>query len=109
MNICLEDHPAFEKSDHYEEFFGINDAVVVAVENEKGIFNQDTLKQIVEITHKIGSLEEINQKDVRSLATADNIEGSVMGIEVNPFFTGIPDTEEKLNRLKQKVNNNKMV
>ncbi|MGM0436665.1 MAG: efflux RND transporter permease subunit [Bacillota bacterium] len=104
-----ENHPAFEKSDHYEELFGISDAVVVAVENRNGIYNKETLKQIENIQKELANLDEINGNEIKSLATADNIKGSDMGLEVNPFYTDIPDSEKELNELKEKVSENEMV
>ena len=104
-----ESHPAFEKSDHYEELFGISDAVVVAVENRNGIYNKETLKQIKNIQKELATLNEINVKEIKSIATADNIKGSDLGLEVNPFYTDIPDSEKELNELKAKVSENKMV
>ncbi|MEA3318178.1 MAG: hypothetical protein U9R54_09495, partial [Bacteroidota bacterium] len=44
-----KDHPAFVYSDQAEEWFGINDGIIVAIENKNGIFNSetlDTLKQL---------------------------------------------------------------
>ena len=104
-----EAHPAFEKSDHYEELFGISDSVVVAIEDEEEIYNKETLQQIVEITNKLAKLEEIENYSVKSLATADNITASNFGLEINPFLSKIPETSDQFKALKQKVNDNNMI
>ena len=104
-----ESHPAFIKSDKYEDIFGIQDSIVIAIENDNSIYNTATLKQIKEIKNQLANLDEINEEEIRSLANADNIEGSEMGLKISPFFTDIPKQEQELNRLKKQVQNNKMV
>ena len=104
-----ESHPAFIKSDKYEDIFGIQDSIVIAIENNNSIYNTATLKQIKEVADQLANLDEINEEEIRSLANADNIEGSEMGLKISPFFTDIPKQEQELNRLKKQVQNNKMV
>ncbi|MBI9068413.1 MAG: hypothetical protein JEZ09_14050 [Salinivirgaceae bacterium] len=38
-----QDHPAFIYSDKAESWFNINDGIIIAVENKKGIYNTETL------------------------------------------------------------------
>lgn len=104
-----KDHPAFELSAKYEDLFNIKDAVVVAVENEDGIYNQETLSKIVQITEKLGELKDINSNNIRSIASADNIVGSDFGLEVKPFFRKIPKREDELDLLKKDIIENEMV
>ncbi|HKL74878.1 MAG TPA: MMPL family transporter, partial [Halanaerobiales bacterium] len=104
-----ENHPAFEKSEHYEDLFDINDAVIVAVENENEIYNKKTIEQILEISDRLSSLEEINEEDIKSIATANNISASDFGLEVEEFFSTIPDNEAEFEDLKQTVSSNNMV
>jgi hydrophobe/amphiphile efflux-3 (HAE3) family protein len=104
-----ENHPAFENSDYYEELFDIDDSIVVAIENKNGIYNKATFKQIIDISEKLSKLDGIDGDSIKSLATADNITASDFGLEVNPFFTEIPKTEQEFTALKQAVNNNEMI
>src|SRR6056297_2156143 len=104
-----ENHPAFVKSDRYEDIFAINDSVVVAVENSNSIYNFATLKQIKEIGNRLAELEEINKGEIKSLAKADNIEGSDLGLEIQPFFNKIPEEQTELKNLKNQVQDNNMV
>ncbi len=104
-----ENHPAFVKSDRYEDIFAINDSVVVAVENSNSIYNFATLKQIKEIGNRLAELEEINKGEIKSLAKADNIEGSDLGLEIQPFFNKIPEEQTELENLKNQVQDNNMV
>jgi hypothetical protein len=104
-----ESHPAFVKSDKYEDIFGIKDSIVIAIENENSIYNKATLQQIKEMGNQLANLDEINEEEIKSLANADNIEGSEMGLEISPFFSDIPKQEQELHRLKKQVQNNNMV
>ncbi len=104
-----EDHPAFKKSNYYEDVFNIDDAIIVAVSNKEGIYNQHTLQKINDITEEIQKLKGINPADVRSITTADNITGSDFGLEVEPFMKGIPETENEIKNLRKKVDDNEMI
>ena len=107
-----DDHPEFIASEKYEDLFGINDAVIVAVENDSdpnGVYNPDTLKKIEEISLALEKLTEIAKGDVNSLAAADNIKGSEFGLEVDPFYQEIPEREEEINNLRADVEANKMI
>ena len=68
-----KDHPAFMYSDQAEEWFGINDGIIVAIENQNGIFNTATLDTIKQLTKRLQKMDEIEKDDVTSLYTADNI------------------------------------
>ena len=48
-----KDHPAFLYSDQAEEWFGINDGIIVAIENQNGIFNTATLDTIKQLTKRL--------------------------------------------------------
>jgi uncharacterized protein len=103
-----EDHPAFVYSDQAEEWFGINDGIIVAIENQKGIFNTATLDTLKQLTKRLQKMDEIEKADVTSLYTADNIIGTEDGMDVKAFYKRVPKSKEKLNKLKQNVENNEM-
>jgi len=104
-----QDHPAFVYSDQAEEWFGINDGIIVAIENQNGIYNTATLDTLKQLTKRLQKMEEIEKADVTSLYTADNIVGTEDGMDVKAFFKRVPKTEEKLNTLKENVRNNEMI
>lgn len=104
-----KDHPAFVYSDKAEEWFEINDGVIIAIENKNGIFNTETLDTLKKLTIVLQNLDEIEKEDVTSLYTADNIIGSEEGMEVKPFFKSVPKSKQKLTELQQNVRNNEMV
>jgi predicted RND superfamily exporter protein len=104
-----QDHPAFVYSDQAEEWFGINDGIIVAIENKNGIYNTATIDTLKQLTRVLQKMDEIEKSDVTSLYTADNIVGDEEGMDVKSFFKRVPKTEEKLKELQQNVRNNEMV
>jgi predicted RND superfamily exporter protein len=104
-----KDHPAFIYSDKAEEWFGINDGIIVALENKNGIFNTETLDTLKQLTKRLQKLKQIGKADVTSLYTADNIIGTEDGMDVKAFYKRTPKSAEKLEQLKQNVRNNEMI
>jgi hypothetical protein len=104
-----QDHPAFVYSDSAEAIFNIKDGIIIAIENKGGIYNSQTLEMVKSLTEDLQKLEEIEKSDVTSLYTADNIIGTETGLEVNPFYTKVPESRKEINRLKQKVRDNEMI
>ncbi len=104
-----ESHPAFVYSNKAEEWFGIKDGIIIAVENKNGIFNTETLETVKKLTKALQKMPEIDKNDVTSLYTADNIVGTEDGMDVKRFFKRVPKTEEKLLKIKQNVENNEMI
>jgi len=104
-----QDHPAFVYSDQAEEWFGINDGIIVAIENKNGIYNTATIDTLKQLTKVLQKMDEIEKADVTSLYTADNIVGDEEGMDVKSFFKRVPKTDKKLKELQQNVRNNEMV
>lgn len=104
-----QDHPAFVYSDMAEEWFGINDGIIVALENKSGIYNTETLDTLTKLTKRLQKMEQINKADVTSLYTADNIIGTEDGMDVKAFYKRVPKTQKKLDLLQQNVRNNEMI
>jgi len=103
-----QDHPAFVYSDQAEEWFGINDGIIVAIENQNGIFNTATLDTLKQLTRRLQKMEEVEKADVTSLYTADNIVGTEDGMDVKAFYKRVPSSEEGLNELQHNVESNEM-
>lgn len=104
-----QDHPAFVYSDQAEEWFGINDGIIVAIENKNGIYNTATLDTLKQLTKVLQKMDEIEKADVTSLYTADNIVGDEEGMDVKRFFKRVPNSKDKLYELRQNVRNNEMI
>lgn len=104
-----QDHPSFIYSDKAENWFGINDGIIIAVENKEGIYNTETLDTLKQLTKRFERFEEIEKSDVTSLYNADNIVGSEESMDVKRFFTRVPTSAEQLAELRKNVRTNEMV
>jgi hydrophobe/amphiphile efflux-3 (HAE3) family protein len=104
-----QEHPAFVYSNQAEEWFHIQDGVIIAIENKDGIYNSSTLQKVKDLTKELQKMDEIGKDDVTSLYTADNIIGTESGLDVKPFFKSVPKSAEKLNALRQSVRENEMI
>lgn len=104
-----QEHPAFVYSNQAEEWFNINDGIIIAIENKDGIYNSGTLKKVKDLTRALQKMDEIEKNDVTSLYTADNIVGTDDGMDVKAFYKRVPKTPEKLEALRQKVRSNEMI
>lgn len=104
-----QEHPAFVYSAMAEEWFGIKDGIIFALENKNGIYNSETLDTLKQLTKRLQKLQQINKSDVNSLYTADNIVGTEDGLDVKAFFTKVPKTQEELDILQQTVRSNEMI
>ena len=103
-------HPAFMASDAAEELFNIQDSILLVIEHPTSIYNPQTLEKIKKITEELPQkFEEIAEGKVTSLATADNITSFDGDMEVQPFYTDVPTTEEELASLEASVKANSMI
>ena len=102
-------NPAFIYSDKAEKIFGIKDGIIVAVENQQGIFNSETLDTLKQLTKALQKMQQINKDDVTSLYTADNIVGTEDGLDVTRFYKRVPKSKEKLKALRKNVLSNEMI
>ena len=104
-----QEHPAFVYSDQAETWFNIKDGVIIAIENESGIYNTGTLQKVKDLTKVLKKMDEIEKDDVTSLYTADNIIGTEDGLDVKPFYKKIPKSDAKLNEIRSNVRENEMI
>ncbi len=104
-----KEHPAFVYSDQAEDDFNIKDGIIIAVENPDGIYNRATLQKIIDLTEALGEMDEIEEDDITSLSTADNILGTEDGMDVQPFYEDAPTSEQELKQLAKNVRGNEMI
>jgi len=104
-----QDHPAFIYSDKAESWFDIKDGIIIALENNNGVFNHGTLTKVKKLTKELQKMKEIEKSDVTSLYTADNIVGAEDGMDVRAFYKRVPKDSAKLAQLRKKVITNDMV
>ena len=109
------DDPIVAYSRVVEERFGIRDLIMIGVLNdnpdENGVFNPRTLGIVKEFSERLALLpgiKAIRDEDVASIATMDNITGTVDGMNVEPFMEAVPNTQTALSNLKQAIFANSM-
>jgi predicted RND superfamily exporter protein len=104
-----QNHPAFMYSNQAEEWFSIRDGIIIAIEKSEGIYNPQTIEKVKNLTKSLQKMKEIKKDDVTSLYTADNIIGTEDGMDVKAFFKNAPETDAKLQKLRNNVRSNEMV
>jgi predicted RND superfamily exporter protein len=104
-----KDHPAFVYSDEAEERFMIRDAILIAVEHPETVFNPATLDKVIRIEEDLIAFDEIEEADVRSLHTAENILGTEDGLDVRDFYVEPPADQSEADAVRDAVRANDMV
>ena len=107
--------PILGYNEMVEVRFGIRDLIMIGVlndnPNENGVFNPRTLGIVKEFSERIALLpgiKAVRDEDVASVATMDNITGTIDGMNVDPFMEAVPDTPPALANLKQALFANSM-
>lgn len=100
-------HPAILYDEKVAEIFGATDAIVIGVVNDqRGIFNPDTLARIARITEKVAALPGVvanRTVDVASLSTATVFVGNDTSIGTEVVMPKPPTTEAEAARVKETV------
>ncbi|OHD26092.1 MAG: hypothetical protein A2064_05790 [Spirochaetes bacterium GWB1_66_5] len=104
-----QEHPAFVYSNQAEEWFDIKDGIIIAIEHPQTLFNPGTLGKIRDLTLELQEREEFEEVDVTSVYTADNIQGTEDGLDVQRFYEDIPEDAEGLEHIRQAVMGNEMI
>ncbi|PCJ16859.1 MAG: Patched family protein [Candidatus Cloacimonadota bacterium] len=97
------DNPALIYREKVKDIFGLKDPLVIAIINEKGIYNQKTMALINSLSIEISSLENVDPDRLKSLATEKSIRGTSDGMEVKLFFKNLPKTNEELKNIKSLI------
>lgn len=100
-------HPAIEYDEKIEDLFGAKDAIVIIVKNdEKTVYNRETLERISRISEKVASLPGVIANrvlDVASLSTATVFEGDEESMGAVRLMAAADLSDEQIAQLKQKV------
>jgi hydrophobe/amphiphile efflux-3 (HAE3) family protein len=89
------DDPVILYRNQLKETFGLKNPMVIAVVNEGGVFNKETLTLVYQLSEALKSIEGVDPDQITSLATENNIEGTASGIVVEPFYEIETLTEAK--------------
>ncbi len=103
-------HAAILYDERVDEVFGVKDAVIIGIVNEKeGIFNPKTLARIARITEKISALPGViayRTIDVASLSTATVFTGTESELSTQRLMETAPTDQAGIERLKNVVYGN---
>ncbi len=111
VKMLPADHPAVISSDQIEKEFGIKESMLVGVveKNKEGIYTPKTLDFLCRLTEMLKNTDSIDPGSVKGIFTVDDIVGTSEGFEVVPLLDQIPQSEEKIRRLRQRVAHNRML
>ncbi len=100
-------HPAIQYDEKIEHIFGVKDAFIIGIKNEeKTIYNTETLAKISRITEQVSELPGVianRALDVASLATATAFVGTETSMGAERLMLKVPETDEEIAALKTKV------
>lgn len=102
--FIAKSNPALIYKNKVKEIFGLADPMVMAIINEGGIFNPETLELIYDLNSQIENLPNVDIDRVTSLATESNIYGDEYGMVVEDFFDPHPpETQEEADKIKTAI------
>ncbi len=100
-------HPAIKYDEKIERIFGAKDAIIIAIVNEeKTIFNQETLSKVKRITEKVAELPSVvanRNLDIASPTTATLFEGDEFSVGAVRLIPPMPGNEYDLDAIKEKI------
>ncbi|NOY73818.1 MAG: MMPL family transporter [Gammaproteobacteria bacterium] len=103
-------HPAIVYDEKIEHLFGAKDAVIIGIVNEeKGIFNPETLALITRVTEKVAALDGVIANrliDVASLSTASFFLGTDTSIGAKRLMPYPVSSISDIEQLKKEVFDN---
>lgn len=110
-DIMPQDHPYILLKDKVEEYFGGTNTTIIGLQVKDGtVFNPATLKKVKRITEKILAMDGVIPSQVISIAAekVKDIRGTEEGMDINKMMEEVPETRQKIERLRQAVFANPM-
>jgi hydrophobe/amphiphile efflux-3 (HAE3) family protein len=102
--------PAIKYDEKVEKIFGVKDALIIGIVNEKkGVFNPVTLEKIARLTKEVAALPGVVANrtiDVASLSTASVFYGTDTEVGSKRLMEEVPKTPEDIEKLKKLVYEN---
>ncbi len=104
-------HVAIEYDEKVHDVFGVKDAVIIGIVNEKeSIFNPKTLERIARITEKVAALPGViahRTIDVASLSTATVFTGTETELSTKRLMETVPTDSTGVDQVRRMVYDNK--
>lgn len=103
-------HHAIIYDEIIAETFGVKNSILIAVVNEeKGVFNYETLRRVERITEQVARLPGVSANrtiDVMSLSTASAFSGDDEWIGSKKLMEKIPESDEEYEKLHRMIQDN---
>lgn len=102
-------HEAIIYDEKVDDTFGVRDTVIIAIENDTGIFNTETLERIKRVADKVAALPGVQATrslDVASITTATEFVGDENSIGSIPIMEKVPQSQAEIEALKKRVYDN---
>ena len=98
-------HTALAYRGQVKETFGLQDPIVVAVVNEgpHGVFTPHSLDLVHWLTAQLSEVNHVDPERIISLASENDIIGTVDGLVVEPFVDQPPQTQAQADRVRAAV------
>ncbi len=109
MDAMLPKHSdAYINKQVLEERFGSVDMVIIGIINDAkdGVYNTKSLTLVQELTDWLAEQPQFRTlalNDLLSLATIKDIRGSDAGLDVEQFMDGVPESQNQIEHLKQRM------
>lgn len=105
-NMIPDDFPIIQSLNRLEDLLGGSEIIVIAVESQD-LLSKATLEKFAELQEQLEELDEA--QTVMSLYEVKDFEPSEDGFEVADLMPELPDNEEKIEALKQRIQDNDLV
>ncbi|MCP4181129.1 MAG: MMPL family transporter, partial [bacterium] len=92
--------------DEVGKIFPVDDALIIAITDEKGVYSPRSLAQVFEWTERIKSVEDV--KSVLSLSNASLITGTEDGIVIENAMQFLPETPADIAAFRERMEGNEM-
>ncbi len=98
-------HPALVYREHVKDIFLLQDPIVVAVVNEEphGVFTPDSLNLVIWLTERLATVSNVDPERIISLASENNIIGTVDGLVGESFIDLTSQTQAQADQVRTAV------
>ena len=98
-------HSALVNKDKLIELFGLDDPMIIVIEDKNGIFNPKTLSIVYKLSREIQKLPEVKNDGITSLSRQKNIYGVTDGMEVEYFIQNSIVSKEEATSISLAIDN----
>jgi len=96
---------ALVNKDKLIKLFGLDDPMVIVVEDKKGVFNPKTLDIVYKLSKEIQKLPEVKNDGITSLSRQKNIYGVADGMEVEYFIQHANTSKKEATNISLSIDN----